>query len=125
MSSTPFCPFRKPLRRPRGEHTHGCDAGMNFYGVRANLGLCQTCPVPAQLQAYSCEHLEVLTRLSPGADSIWRVEVELYCHHEQVTLFSADSCARCPYRLDETQYFIVTASSTQQSEYTKAIYAPA
>ena len=125
MSSIPFCPFRKPLRKPWGEHTHGCDAGMNFYDVGANLELCQTCPVPAQLQAYGCEHLEVLTRLSPGADSIWRVEVELYCHHEQITLFGADSCTQCPYRLDETQHLIVTTSSTQQSEHTIASYTPA
>jgi len=125
MSSIPFCPFRKPLRRPRGEHTHGCDAGMNFYDVGADLGLCQSCLVPAQLQAYGCEHLEVFTRLRPGADSIWRVEIELYCYHGPNTLSDADLCAQCPCRHSETQHFIAPTSSIQQSEHTNAIYSPA
>lgn len=89
------CPFLEPMRRPIGEHTHVCAAGVNFYSVGPERARCHACPVPGIIAEPICEHLLVYTRLCAGVGRSDYVEASLDCDQMAIPRAIRERCERC------------------------------
>jgi len=115
MERVGSCPFLRPMRQPMGEHTHVCEAGVNFYSVGPGQALCRTCPVPKLASEPICEHLVVYTYVRTSGGRSRYVEASLDCELMPVQSAVFERCHQCPLFRSRMEYPLVIDSLSASS----------
>ena len=116
MERIESCSFLELIRRPTGEHTHVCTAGLNFYSVEPQYALCRACPVAGLIAEPICEHLTVHTRLCSSADRSDYVEASLDCEIMVTPWAKYERCERCILLRAKDGYPLVIDSLSPASD---------